>query len=136
MLNHSRRSILMGGVALASFAALPIRTAFAQEVEAEEIYGPVKDEPYPVKAIDVNRVNPRFLRTLVDYPTDQPPGTIIIDPMSHFLYLVIENGQAIRYGVGVGREGSCGRGRPRSVPSASGQIGIPRRRCSPVSRRS
>ncbi len=105
MLNHSRRSILMGGVALASFAALPIRAAFAQEVEAEEIYGPVKTEPYPVKGIDVNRVNPRFLRTLVDYPTDQPPGTIIIDPMKHFLYLVIENGQAIRYGVGVGREG-------------------------------
>ena len=105
MRQHSRRSMLMGGVAFAGFAALPIRAAFAQEVEADEIYGPVKDEPYPVKGIDVNRVNPRFLRTLVDYPTDQPPGTIVIDPKSHFLYLVIDNGQAIRYGVGVGREG-------------------------------
>ncbi len=105
MSNHSRRSMLMGGVALASLAVLPIHTAFAQEVDAEEIYGPVKTEPYPVKPIDVNRVNPRFLRTLVDYPTDQPPGTIVIDPKQHFLYLVIDNGQAIRYGVGVGREG-------------------------------
>ncbi len=105
MLKHSRRSILMGGVALAGFTALQLRAASAQEVDAEEIYGPVKDEPFPVKGIDVNRVNPRFLRTLVEYPTEQPPGTIIIDPMSHFLYLVIDNGQAIRYGVGVGREG-------------------------------
>ena len=105
MLKHSRRSLLMGGVALAGFAALPLRAAWAQEVEAEEIYGPVKTEPYPVKGIDVNRVNPRFLRTLVDYPTQQPVGTIVIDPARHFLYLVIENGQAIRYGVGVGREG-------------------------------
>ena len=105
MLKHSRRSMLMGGVALAGFAALPLRAAWAQEVEAEEIYGPVKTEPYPVKGIDVNRVNPRFLRTLVDYPTEQPVGTIVIDPARHFLYLVIENGQAIRYGVGVGREG-------------------------------
>ena len=105
MLKHSRRSLLLGGAAFAGFAALPIRAALAQEVEAEEIYGPVTTEPFPVKGIDVNRVNPRFLRTLVEYPTDQPPGTIIIDPTKHFLYLIIDNGQAIRYGVGVGREG-------------------------------
>ena len=66
MRQHSRRSMLMGGVALAGFAALPIRAAFAQEVEAEEIYGPVKDEPDPVKAIDMNRVNPRVQRELGD----------------------------------------------------------------------
>ena len=105
MSNNSRRSMLVGVALLAAFAVTPIRAALAQEVDAEEIYGPVKDEPYPVKGIDVNRVNPRFLRTLVEYQTDQPPGTIVIDPAKHFLYLVIDGGQAIRYGVGVGREG-------------------------------
>jgi lipoprotein-anchoring transpeptidase ErfK/SrfK len=35
----------------------------------------------------------------------EPPGTVIVDPGNHFLYLVQNNGQAIRYGVGVGGEG-------------------------------
>lgn len=105
MSNTSRRSVLMGAASLAGLAVMPLRSAWAQEVEAEEIYGAIKTEPFPVRGIDVSRVNPRFLRTLVDYPTAQPPGTIVIDPAHHFLYLVIENGQAIRYGVGVGREG-------------------------------
>ena len=48
---------------------------------------------------------PHFRRTLVDYRTAEPPGTIIIDTSNTYLYLVLENGVAIRYGIGVGREG-------------------------------
>jgi len=40
----------------------------------------------------------------VTYPSPERPGTIIVDPGSHFLYLVQGGGQAIRYGVGVGSE--------------------------------
>lgn len=47
----------------------------------------------------------KFVRTVVNYQTKQDPGTIVIDPNEHFLYFVLGNGQAIRYGVGVGREG-------------------------------
>ena len=104
MSKPNRRSVLVGAASLAASACLPFR-ALAQEVDASEIYGPVAGEPFAVRGIDLSRVNPRFLRTLVDYPTEQPPGTIVIDPARHFLYLVIENGQAIRYGVGVGRQG-------------------------------
>ena len=50
-------------------------------------------------------IDPQFLRRTVSYPTGEPPGTIVIDPRNHFLYLVQDGGQAIRYGVGVGREG-------------------------------
>ena len=49
--------------------------------------------------------DPAFARQLVTYPTREPAGTIVIDPGSHFLYLVQGGGQAIRYGVGVGAEG-------------------------------
>jgi lipoprotein-anchoring transpeptidase ErfK/SrfK len=45
------------------------------------------------------------LRQTVSYMTNEPAGTVIIDTHSHYLYLVEGNGQAIRYGVGVGREG-------------------------------
>ena len=50
-------------------------------------------------------LSPRFHRTLVDYPTVEPPGTIIIDTPNTYLYLTIGHGKAIRYGIGVGREG-------------------------------
>ena len=51
------------------------------------------------------QADPSFARKVVTYPTPVPPGTIVIDPGSHFLYLVQGGGQAIRYGVGVGGEG-------------------------------
>ena len=49
--------------------------------------------------------DPAFARTVVAYPSREKPGTIVVDPGSHFLYLVQGGGQAIRYGVGVGSEG-------------------------------
>src|SRR6185436_12494236 len=48
---------------------------------------------------------PQFRRTLVDYRTTEPVGTIIVDTANTYLYLVVENGKALRYGIGVGREG-------------------------------
>jgi lipoprotein-anchoring transpeptidase ErfK/SrfK len=48
---------------------------------------------------------PRFHRTVVDYPTVEPPGTIIIDTPNTYLYLTLGHGKAMRYGIGVGREG-------------------------------
>jgi lipoprotein-anchoring transpeptidase ErfK/SrfK len=51
------------------------------------------------------RPDPAFARQVVAYPTRERPGTIIVDPGSHFLYFIHGGGQAIRYGVGVGAEG-------------------------------
>jgi lipoprotein-anchoring transpeptidase ErfK/SrfK len=50
-------------------------------------------------------VDPAYRRTAVSYPTRQSPGTIVVDTSEHFLYLVEQGGQALRYGVGVGGEG-------------------------------
>ena len=47
----------------------------------------------------------RFKRQIVAYPTHEAPGTIIIDTPNTYLYYVLGGGQAIRYGIGVGREG-------------------------------
>ncbi|MFK8253766.1 L,D-transpeptidase [Ancylobacter terrae] len=49
--------------------------------------------------------NPYLERVVVDYPTAEAPGTIVIDTGQRFLYLVQGDGKALRYGVGVGREG-------------------------------
>lgn len=47
----------------------------------------------------------QFRRTLVDYRTTEPAGSIFIDTPNTHLYLVLGDGKALRYGVGVGREG-------------------------------
>jgi lipoprotein-anchoring transpeptidase ErfK/SrfK len=47
----------------------------------------------------------RFRRQIVSYRTSEAPGTIIIDTPHTYLYLVLGNGQAMRYGIGVGRQG-------------------------------
>jgi lipoprotein-anchoring transpeptidase ErfK/SrfK/transposase-like protein len=48
---------------------------------------------------------PQFRRTLVDYYTKESAGTIIVDTPNTYLYLVLGQGKALRYGIGVGREG-------------------------------
>lgn len=52
-----------------------------------------------------NRPDPKFERTIVPFRTSEKPGTIIIDTDKKFLFYVLPDFQAIRYGVGVGREG-------------------------------
>ena len=47
----------------------------------------------------------RLKRQVVNYPTREAPGTIIIDTPNTYLYLILGNGQAMRYGIGIGREG-------------------------------
>lgn len=50
-------------------------------------------------------VGDREDRREVQYPTNENAGTIVVDTASRFLYLVQENGRAIRYGIGVGKAG-------------------------------
>jgi lipoprotein-anchoring transpeptidase ErfK/SrfK len=47
----------------------------------------------------------RLRRQIVAYPTREAPGTIVIDTPNTYLYYVLGNGQAVRYGIGVGRDG-------------------------------
>ena len=50
-------------------------------------------------------INPKFLPQIVSYRSNHKRGTIVIDTQSKFLYLVLGNGEAKRYGVGVGKQG-------------------------------
>lgn len=47
----------------------------------------------------------RFQRRVVDYSTKAAPGSIVVDTPNTYLYYVLANGRAVRYGIGVGREG-------------------------------
>jgi lipoprotein-anchoring transpeptidase ErfK/SrfK len=50
-------------------------------------------------------MNPAYQRQVIEYSGGEKPGTIIIDTPKRFLYLVQDNGKALRYGIGVGRPG-------------------------------
>jgi lipoprotein-anchoring transpeptidase ErfK/SrfK len=62
---------------------------------------PPDDQPEDGKP----ELSPEFKRQLVNFQSNEPAGTIVIDTGRTFLYLVLGNGQAMRYGIGVGRNG-------------------------------
>lgn len=51
------------------------------------------------------QVHPQYLRQVVRYPTSERSGTIVVDTRAHFLYFVLGDGRALRYGIGVARDG-------------------------------
>ncbi len=73
----------------------------------------VRPETGPKKALP-----PQFRRTLVDYYTKEPAGTLIVDTQNTYLYLVLGPGKALRYGIGVGREGFTWSGSERVTKMA------------------
>nr|WP_208394143.1 L,D-transpeptidase [Pseudochelatococcus lubricantis] len=75
------------------------------------MYAEIPSERFPVPAIDLVKIDPQFFRREIAYDTPEEPGTIVVDPGNHFLFLVRPEGRAIRYGVGVGRDGFDWNGR-------------------------
>ena len=75
------------------------------------MYGVIRDEGHTLPAIPYSRVDGRFLRQDVSYQTQEAPGTIVVDTRKNYLYLVQPEGRAIRYGVGLGKDGFAWSGR-------------------------
>lgn len=69
------------------------------------MYGPMPEEDFPLPAIDLKKVPAKFYRRVVNDPTGESPGTVVVDTEDFYLYLVMQGGQAMRYGVGLGRQG-------------------------------
>ncbi|MBI1202169.1 MAG: L,D-transpeptidase family protein [Rhodopseudomonas sp.] len=76
----------------------------AEPYQDRQVQARPDDDP-SVPANQDAQLDPRFQRRIVSFPTHEVPGTIIIDTPNTYLYLVLGNGQALRYGIGVGREG-------------------------------
>ena len=62
-------------------------------------------EPAPGEESENTQLAPQLQRQIVDYSTREAPGTVVIDTPHTFLYFVLGNGKALRYGIGVGRNG-------------------------------
>jgi lipoprotein-anchoring transpeptidase ErfK/SrfK len=99
-----RRTFLALGLAAVGVAR--VRTASATGMVPEPLAVPeAPGEQFPISEEDYDKVKPQFRPLVVNFPTNEPPGTIIIDTRRRYLYLVLESGEAKRYGVGVGRRG-------------------------------
>jgi lipoprotein-anchoring transpeptidase ErfK/SrfK len=89
----------------ASTSGSPATTVIGAAGDFGSMYGDVQDGKFRVPAVRQSDLDPAFRRTRVAYAGPEKPGTIVVDPQAHYLYHVQEGGQAMRYGVGVGREG-------------------------------
>lgn len=102
-----RRSFLAGSAA--GLGALALGGCVTPDgmslAEAQAVYGPVPEEKFPIPAVDVTKVDPRYFRRTVAYDTREAPGTIIVDPANYYVYRIEDGGSATRYGANVGRDG-------------------------------
>jgi lipoprotein-anchoring transpeptidase ErfK/SrfK len=103
----NRRVFLLGSAV--SFGALGLAGCATSGglslAEATALYGPAPDEKFPIPAVDVSKIDPKYYRRTVRYDTKEAPGTIIVDPGNYYVYRVEGDGKATRYGANVGREG-------------------------------
>jgi lipoprotein-anchoring transpeptidase ErfK/SrfK len=115
-----RRALLAGGASLAALTLAGCATSGSQTAADETtrippdvlaMYAARPDEQFPLPAARIDLVPKQYWRQVVDDPTGERPGTIVVDTPNRYLYLVREGGKALRYGVGIGREGFAWAGR-------------------------
>lgn len=109
---RSRTSMMVFGL-LASLALAGCSTTSdtteVTRVETSKIftdsYGTVTDAGYALPAIPINRLDKKLHRQIVSYSTQEKPGTIVVNTRERFLYYILPAGKAVRYGIGVGKQG-------------------------------
>lgn len=122
----SRRQVLAGAAAFSGLTLAgcvstppprprPVPEPAAPYVppDVQAYYGPRPQEQFPIPAVDIARVDPRYWPQMVDDPTGERPGTVVVDTPSRYLYWVMPGGRARRYGAGIGRDGFSWSGRAR-----------------------
>ena len=109
-INHLIRSagaaLVLAGAALWSSTAQSQVLAMSMDRNAGSIYRDVSPDRGASDGTGITAETPaRLRRQVVAYATAEAPGTVIIDTPNTYLYFVLGDGKAIRYGIGVGREG-------------------------------
>lgn len=111
------------------FAAVVVGASFAPAAHAQfgrspEITLDVPEEPGVIPD-DNYEVNPDFVRKVVFYRTHEQPGTLVVDTSERMLYLVMRDNLAMRYGIGVGRDGFRWKGQLKVTRKAEWPDWIP-----------
>ena len=103
-----KAALLLGAALLSSLFAAP---AQAQYQAAWRFNPPpgltvTTEKPRHGLMLQANvQVHPAYIKQIVNYPTSERSGTVVVDTRAHFLYFVLGDGRALRYGIGVARDG-------------------------------
>lgn len=108
----TRRQFCAGGLATVSAGLLSGRSR-ASTAASAYFSGFEDDNGFRYRTTNFDRIDPAWRRQMVKYFSGEPAGSVVVDTKNHFLYVVWENNTALRYGVGVGREGFKWYGRAR-----------------------
>jgi lipoprotein-anchoring transpeptidase ErfK/SrfK len=82
-----------------------------QVTSPELMYASFTDEAFTLPEVPFKKIDPQWRRQVVVDPTGEAPGTIVVRSQERYLYYVQPGGDALRYGVGIGREGFSWSGR-------------------------
>jgi lipoprotein-anchoring transpeptidase ErfK/SrfK len=119
-ISHSRRAAALGAFAIGTLAFSCAFSGSAAAAPQPQLFPfpfillpPIETAPPPVASVPqaqddggtVYEMPARLKRQIVNYASREAPGTIIIDTPNTYLYYVLGGGRAIRYGIGVGRDG-------------------------------
>jgi lipoprotein-anchoring transpeptidase ErfK/SrfK len=111
MIKHAYLKVAAAVVTIAAATAISTSASANPLNPFEALFGPLRPQveapAYAAPTEDAKDTDLRaeLRRQVVNYRTSEAPGTIIIDTPNTFLYLVMPGGKAMRYGIGVGREG-------------------------------
>ena len=84
-----RRSFLFGAAAgLGALGLAGCASDGISRAEAEKLYALVPDEKFPIPAVDVSKIDPKYYRRIVRYDSKEAPGTIIVDPGNYYVYRI------------------------------------------------
>jgi len=98
----SRREIVLGGMAM---LATGLGGSEAEAQASSYFAGTSVDNGVTFRATNFKKIDKKWHRQVVKFKSSEPQGTVVVDTRNHFLFLIMENKTAIRYGVGVGKEG-------------------------------
>ena len=110
MIKHAYLKVAAALVTVAAATAISNSASANPLNPFEALFGPLRPQvqapAYAAPSEDTkDELRADLRRQVVNYRTSEAPGTIIIDTPNTFLYLVMPGGKAMRYGIGVGREG-------------------------------
>ncbi|MEM6614926.1 MAG: L,D-transpeptidase [Pseudomonadota bacterium] len=110
----TRRTFSIGALAATAASTVGFNQANALSAAAARYFdGFVDDNAFRYRKTNFDAIQPEWHRSVVQYYSEEPIGTIVVDTRNHYLYYIYENQTALRYGVGVGREGFKWFGRAR-----------------------
>jgi len=105
MINTSTRLVMIGLVTTHLAGCASTVLVEEQVSRTPAAYAELTDGLHTIPTVDTSGIDPAMLRQRVDYLTNEPVGTIVINTAARHLYLVEGDGKAMRYGIGVGKEG-------------------------------